>query len=340
MKIGLVAGLGLTIDAFFLEMIAEWRTAGHEVCVATSDGTPRVAGSAALSSLSRNPHPRNLRAPGELRRWVAETGVDVVVTNTATSSFLVRLGALPVPVVYFCHGLHWSDPERLGAQPWVLAERWALRRTDGVICLNSDDHAWFVQHSRVPLLTLAAGVGLDLEAFPRTPPAAEPATHLVWIGEMSDRKRPLDALEVVDELRDTGIQVTLAMLGDGPLSDRVERMVVDRGLEGLVSLEGRRPPLAYMQACHALLHTARWEGLPRVGLEAAAVGRPTIAYDTKGTRDLPGVVVAPDENPASLARTVHRWVEKGRPHVPLDPQILSSSTAARAILDFLTRLGA
>jgi hypothetical protein len=135
-------------------------------------------------------------ALADIVAWLGSPGddprrqrLDVVVTNTATASAIVRAAALPVPVVYFCHGLHWGNEQDGGATVWRSLERLLLRRTDGVITLNRDDEAWFRQRTDRPVHRLPYGVGVPLEEFPAAPVPAGPLT-LLWAGDFSARKRP------------------------------------------------------------------------------------------------------------------------------------------------------
>lgn len=340
LRIGLVAGVGKTIDAFFHEIVTAWRSEGHIVEIATGrDGPATFDGATVLPGLSRRPSPRNLESRRQLQNWVRSRAIDIVLTNTATSSFLVRAASVGVPIVYFCHGLHWQHPRQLRALPWVAAEQWALGRTSGVICLNSDDHEWFRQRIPDRLIRLERGVGLDLDKYPWTPrPAFEDTLQLVWIGEFSRRKRPIDAIDVVALLVMEGIDVQLTMLGDGALVDSVEKRVAQMGLQGRVTLLGSQPIQSHVARAHALLHTSVWEGLPRVGLECVAMGRPVLAYDTKGTRDIPGVLVAEGETPELLAKAVAAWVASDLPYSEVPRAPLSALYAADAILSFMIRI--
>lgn len=335
MRVGLVAGMGVTIDSFFPEILDMWRRYGWHVEVAvgpdgpsSSDGNTTI-----LSGLSRRPSCRNVRAPRQLREWVSGHDLDLVITNTATTSLVVRSSGLSVPVVYFCHGLHWQEPDKGSARLWATLEAHALRHTAGVICLNSDDQQWFrLRAPAKPILRLAHGVGLDTNSYTRSsPPPLDDCLRLVWIGEFSRRKRPMHAIKTVQELKARGLPVTLTMLGDGPLLKRARDNVAQIGLADAVKLVGRQDVAGYLSSAHALLHTATWEGLPRVGLEAAAIGRAVIAYDTKGTRDLPGVVLAERQDPVFLAQTVESWVAAGQVVNTVQVSVLKSETAAHRI---------
>lgn len=339
-RIGLLTSVPVTLDAFFPDWVERWRSEGHVVSPASGpgpDGAPAaIEGSRVIEGITRNPHPTNGTAHRRLRAWASDEQLDVILTSTATASAIVRTARTGVPVAYFCHGLHWGEhPTWRDAVPRSL-ERSLLRSTAAVVSLNSQDDAWFAHRLRPgrPHLRLTAGVGLEPADWPHVPlPTDRGTLRMTWVAEMSPRKRPLDALAVVRDLRATDVDVELTMLGDGPLLAQVRTAAA--GLTG-VRVVGRDDPHPYLAEAHLLLHTGAWEGLPRVGLEAAAVGRATHGYDVKGVRDTPGAVVAGrvGDVPA-LSESVRTWWAAGDLEPEVDRAALDWRRAHREVSDLL-----
>lgn len=330
MRIGVISSIGETLDAFFPPLIAEWESAGADV--STAAGTPtRSRETRLIHRLSRRPRVDSLLARRDIQLWVEEQGLDVVVTNTAVASFLTRIAPVGAPVVYFCHGLHWdSSGGRATPSIWKVAERLCLSNTAGVITMNSDDRAWFAERcGDRPQLHLRFGVGVPTERFPFVPPPPPRPLRLLWAGELEERKRPQLAVEVMAELRRRQAEVTLAMIGSGGLIDEVRHMVDVQGLGNHVQVRGRQDMAESLAASHALLHTARWEGLPRVGLEAYVAGRPVVAFDTKGTRDLPNAITVDDGDLHALATAIESLGRSGIPRpLTVDPGVGVPAVAA------------
>jgi len=336
MRIGLLTSVGAMLDAFFPEIVREWEAAGHTVLTAAGDGATLLPGTV-VEGLTRRPAVSARRAQRSLRAWAEEGRLDVVVTNSATASALVRTAGLRAPVVYFCHGLHWNRLRSPQDRLWQTVEHQLLARTAGVLTLNSDDEEWF--RRRMPghaVQRLAAGVGLDLQRYPRTAPPDGPL-HLAWVGEHSRRKRPWLALDVVAGLRAAGLEVTLTMVGGGALLERTRAEVRRRELQDVVAVVGWGDAAAALAECHALLHTATWEGLPRVVLEAFAMGRRTYAFDVKGVRDAPGALLAEEGDVAGMTAAVAEDWRSGllRRELEEDAEHLCSRRVAEEILVFL-----
>ncbi|RBY74815.1 hypothetical protein DQ239_18670 [Blastococcus sp. TF02-09] len=340
LRVGLLTSVGTTLDAFFPPLVEEWTRRGYAVFPAS--GTSAVLdGTAVLDGVTRRPSLAALRSRRTLQDWVADNHLDIVLTNTAVASTLVRSAVTTVPIVYFCHGLHWASRRDMRSRiAWEPIERGLLHRTAAAIVLNSHDEDWFL--SRMPperVLRLNAGVGVPLADFPRANQFPIPPLRLAWAGEFSKRKRPSDALDVVAHLRSEFPHVRLDMYGTGSLHADVREEVVDRNLSHNVALPGRGNVARLLAESHLLLHTAAWEGLVRVALEAAAVGRWTYGYRVKGVIDTPAARVVPFRDTRGLAALIANDYRTGKLHdVPTERSQLAPQIAAREIGQLLERL--
>lgn len=346
MRIGILASVGEMVDSFFPDFIASWAMAGHEVSVAAGTATHDAAGRI-IGGLTRRPGPGVARAWSGIRRWVQEEQLDVILTNTATASALARTARLQIPVVYFCHGLHWNEGRGASDRLWQAVERLLLLKTAGVVTINSDDHAWFRGRlSPERILRLPHGVGLRPDAYPRVPPpqlendSGRKVLKLAWIGEFSNRKRPHLVLDVAESLREAGVDFALDMIGEGLLLESVNQAILRLGLANRVTAAGAGDAAGVLAGSHALIHTSAWEGLPRVMMEALAVGRPTYAFDVKGVRDIPQVALFPESEPSLLARQLAKDWNAGSllETVSFDSDVLDFSRSAEALEAFLQEI--
>lgn len=339
MKLATLASVGSTLDAFFQEISDAWILDGHQVISAAS-GFASTPNFTELKSVSRRPRIRNIKAPLEIEQWLLANKPDVLITNTATASALARVRAGHVPVIYFCHGLHWDSSAKIHCGVWQILEKRFLRNTAGVIVINSDDEKWFRSKKHCPpLLRLPLGVGVPQERFKFAPKKgfSEPL-QLLWAGEFSSRKRPEQAIKVMEQLKTMGVSVHLRMLGRGSLLPKAEQLVTNLGLQNEIDFPGHVPIEKELLDCDAVLHTAAWEGLPRILLEAHAVGRTVFAYDAKGVRDVPHVFLPATASPNGLARLIKETFSAGdlsvhAPHADIDSKVI-----AEKIIRFSERL--
>jgi glycosyltransferase involved in cell wall biosynthesis len=79
----------------------------------------------------------------------------------------------------------------------------------------------------------------------------------------------------------------LVLVGEGPERSRLERMVESAGLGSRVVLHGREADGGRLQAAFDIAAlTSTSEGLPNAMLEAEAAGRPVVATDVGGMREV------------------------------------------------------
>lgn len=115
-----------------------------------------------------------------------------------------------------------------------------------------------------------------------------PQLHLVAVGGLIDRKRPLEAIRAVAWLRDQGTDASLTWVGDGPLRETCRELVESLRLQDRVTLVGAVPPADVAQRLSAadlfFLPTAQ-ENFFTSAAEALAWGRAVVATRVGGFSD-------------------------------------------------------
>ena len=107
---------------------------------------------------------------------------------------------------------------------------------------------------------------------------AEQGPLLAWVGRLSDEKQPGAALQAFALIRSRFGPCSLAIAGDGPLQESVERAAGAAGTGALV-LGSRDDADRIIAASDLLLSTSRTEGAPGVLVEAGLAGVPVVAFD-------------------------------------------------------------
>ncbi|MDF0643262.1 MAG: glycosyltransferase family 4 protein [Nitrospira sp.] len=103
---------------------------------------------------------------------------------------------------------------------------------------------------------------------------------------LKPQKAPEHFMAVAKNVCERLPQARFLLIGDGELRQLVESLIGRYGLEDRVRLAGwRRDVPASMKAMDAFVLTSRWEGLPRVVLEARATGLPIVATNVGGVQE-------------------------------------------------------
>lgn len=167
-------------------------------------------------------------------------------------------------------------------------------------------------------ITLIRGSGVDTAHFtplPEPPPDAGRPLAVALVARMLRSKGVLDAVAAVRRLRAQGVAIELLLAGAGDpgnpdsLDDAtLAALAAEPGVRWLGHVEDVRA--VWRQAAIAVLPTTYGEGLPKTLLEAAACGRPLVATDVPGCREVvkngaTGLLVPPHDV-AALAEALAR----------------------------------
>jgi len=237
----------------------------------------------------------------KLRELLRARRFDLMIVHTPAMSWVARPAAhgLVPASIYFSHGLPFAPEQPRPAYLFFRCiEQFMARYTDTVIVMNSTDAA-VCQRLKLTRSDghwyYVPGVGVDVDAY-----ASRPAKHLLmkleqefglradkqmvlFLGRFIRSKRPGDVLELA---RRTGNEVDYVMAGEGPLWRRVKTEASTIGPHVKV-IEFTDRIAELLARCSLLvLPSVFREGLPRVLLEAQAAGKPAVAYNVRGARDV------------------------------------------------------
>lgn len=95
--------------------------------------------------------------------------------------------------------------------------------------------------------------------------------HVVFVGTLTENKRPFLVVEAIHELIKKGYNVVLNVYGDGPERTRISAYIDEHKLEKVITLHGNQPKNSIKDAfkrSHFLIFISRSEGWPKVVAEA------------------------------------------------------------------------
>jgi len=246
--------------------------------------------------------PRDLAALLQLTRLWRRARPHVVHTHSSKAGVLGRIAAhlagVPV-VVHTVHGFGFHPQqtpttralfqtlERLVAPltTHFIVVSTANREQGEALGLFRDDNVSLVR-SGIELKRFREA-RRDREGMARELGIPPEAPLVGMVACLKPQKAPLDFVEVA---RRVALRIPAAhflLVGDGELRAQVEAARRAAGLETRLHLPGwRRDVERLLKGFDLMVHTARWEGLPRVLPEALAAGCPVVATAVDGAADL------------------------------------------------------
>jgi glycosyltransferase involved in cell wall biosynthesis len=266
-----------------------------------------------INTLSRKVSPgADLKSLWRLIRLFRRERPMIVHTHTAKAGTLGRLAAMVtrVPVrVHTFHGHVFEGYFSRGLTRIFLAiERFLGRHTDCIIAVSRSQRKDLVETYKVapPDKVVTIPLGFDLDPFLRVNGQEGSlragvrcngeAVVVGWIGRLTAIKGPDLFLESARRILAASASVKFVMVGDGELRQDCESHIRRAGLQDSVVLAGwKRDLVSVYSDLDLLLLTSINEGTPLTLLEAMASGRPFIATDVGGVRDLMVGSARPEE---------------------------------------------
>ncbi len=259
----------------------------------------------------------DLRAFRELAHLVRRFRPDIVHTHTAKAGFVGRSAALtvrPRPIVVHTYHGHVLKGYFGSAKTTVYREleRSAGRVTDRLIGVSQATVDDLVELKVAPRERFSVvPLGLALEGFTRLDPAPDPRARrelgvnadevlFTFVGRVVPIKRIDLLLEALALALRSGSRVRLAIAGDGEIRQGLEATARGLGIADSVRFLGYRRDLPRIAAASdAAVLSSDNEGTPVSLIEAAAAGRPVVATDVGGVREVvndeTGILVPPGD---------------------------------------------
>ena len=301
-RVALVTGPGLGPEG---SLVGRARAGGYEVVE--------------LPGLVRNLRPLADRAA--MRAFADYLGAekpDLVHTHSGKAGVLgraaaarVRVRGKPVPAVHTVHGpsFHrFQNPAVRAA--FRAAERWAGPRTAKFISVAdamTDQYVAAGVAPREKFVTVRSGMHVELFLDPPVSRGevrarygfAERDVVAAKIARLSDLKGQTYLIDAAARLKDRCPQLKFLLVGDGPLRPALEARIAAAGLADRVTFAGLVPTGAVPEllgAADLVVHTSLREGLPRVLPQGLIAGKPVVAFDADGAKEvcLPGETGFPD----------------------------------------------
>ena len=195
---------------------------------------------------------------------------------------------------------------------------WAMRRPRSRTIVQNPENARFVKSLGVPpeRISLVRGAGVDIQRF-RPSPEPEGPVRVTMVSRLLWDKGVREFVEAASLVRSTRDDIVFTLVGapdEGNLTAVPLEEAQAWDADGILEWWGHRNDMeAVLARSHMVVLPTYGEGLPMTLLEAAACGRPIVATDVPGCREVArhgenGLLVPP-RDPCALADAILAFAE-------------------------------
>jgi glycosyltransferase involved in cell wall biosynthesis len=243
----------------------------------------------------------NLRAILELHAHLREGKYDIVHTHSSVAGVVGRLAAVLAQVPVIVHHVHgWGlqeDMSKILRTLYLGLERFCARFTHRIITVSratlQKGLAYRIcQEDKFALIYN----GIHLENFQQqidkqkvfSELGLDPECKIVgMIGRLDKQKNPLDFIRAAALAAKDYPKVQFLIAGDGSLRPECESLINELNLASRFFLLGYRNDInKILPVLTFTVLSSLWEGLPVVFQESMSAGKPIVANDIDGARDV------------------------------------------------------
>ena len=256
-----------------------------------------------------------------VKLWRIMRHYDIVHTHNSSPQLFVALANV------ICHKklvtTEHSTNNRKREQGGILRllDKWMYRQYDSVVCISKIAEETLKEYLAYPhplpegkgderahsynICTINNGV--DVEAFRNALPLEELKTGRFGVVMVAGFRETKDQDTVIRAMAHLGDEYELWLVGDGERRHSLESTVESLELKDRVRFLGLRSDIpAILHTADVVVMSSHWEGLSLSNIEGMSVGKPFIASDVKGLREVTQGygILFPHEDDEALAALI------------------------------------
>jgi glycosyltransferase involved in cell wall biosynthesis len=244
---------------------------------------------------------QNIRTLFYLKKEFAKENLKMIHVHTPIAGILARIAArmakIPL-VISTAHGFYFHKGSAI--QNWIFyyPPEWLLSRwTDVIITINEEDYRRALRFPVRKRVALVKGVGINHKRFQLGRAVRELKREelgitesefvLINVAQLDPNKNQALLIKVTKRLKDQGIPVRTLLIGKGETEKELRLLAETLELDKEVIFFGFSTEIPeLLAASDVYLQLSKREGLPKAVMEAIASGKPIIASNIRGNRDL------------------------------------------------------
>ena len=191
---------------------------------------------------------------------------------------------------------HSTNSRRRDYPVLRYGDKWMYGRYDSVICISKiaenvlKDYLEISPHTPCNICTINNGI--DVARFYHAQPldrnsvgSDEKRFVIVMVAGFREAKDQETVIRAIAKLKD--LKYELWLVGDGERRQAIEQCIKDEHVENQIKLLGVRMDVpSILKAADVVVMSSHWEGLSLSNIEGMSVGKPFVASDVNGLREV------------------------------------------------------
>lgn len=238
-------------------------------------------------------------------------GYDIVHSHNTACQYFVAIASFFSKCKIYTTEHNTSNRRRNGR--WRMLDRWMYGRYDKVVCISELTKKNLLQHIGDSFEDKCVVIynGIDITTFANSSSPLPNGKKILMVSAFREQKDQKTLIRAMKELPSEYI-LELAGGGEERLITECKQLVQELHLDERVKFLGVRTDIpALLNAANVVVLSSHYEGLSLSSLEGMASGRPFVASDVEGLRDIVGGygVLFPHEDATALANEIRRLCE-------------------------------
>lgn len=302
-------------EKIVVDLSLKLKSRGHEVDVVAFAGGPSIFkqalidGGCGVIEFSQTDSVYNFKHVKRLKRLMAH--YDIVHTHNTSPQLFAAMakGSCKAKLVTTEHS---TNNRRRSIWGYRSIDRWMYSRYDKIVCISDIAKEKLLEHigNNYQQKVLTINNGVDVQRFylaDEAPNLRQADTFVtVMVAGFREAKDQDTLIRAIASLPN---QYKLWLVGDGVRRNDLEAVIASTGVADRVNLLGIRSDVPQvLKAADVVVMSSHWEGLSLSNVEGMSSGRPFIASDVDGLREVTKGygVLFPHEDAEALAGIIQK----------------------------------
>ncbi len=249
---------------------------------------------------------KNIQAYYQIKKLIESNDFDLIHCQSPVGGVLTRLANQRLKhkcrILYTAHGFHFYKGSSIVM--WLLfypIEKWLSKYTDVLITINQEDYNLAKTNfsKRCNNIQYIPGIGLDVKKYKDNISQNEKENLISSLGlinndiiltcvaRLDKNKNQRFLINIMERLLLKYNNIHLLLVGNDELNGYYQRIVKKKKLESNIHFLGNRNDVPQLLSISdVVLSSSKREGLPINVMEAMAAGKPIVALNCRGMKDL------------------------------------------------------